>query len=754
MVETSTRTARGGCVQKNVRGRNTPAVPTAEFLCSRDDKGHCGTCRGWPLPFFFFFFPRTASFFGSRCDVHTPWTMSGLDSPARGVFSPMSSVVRSMDPGASEFDSFIHADLCATSAPDGAGQGFNIVPYGPMVKSEEDLPLWGATSAPEPPHPMEPDASGALRVPDASGLRVADSHDLRVPDTALSGSPLWATSVAHDAAFRTFAPKQDGPGALSLIGESMDASAAWFVKDESAAAAATPATTAVREPEKRARLSCSPDRARQCSVPPTASSSSSSPSSVPAQRRSSSGSSRRLPPSASQVTESGHPFPVIDTSAKHSSLFVPPDTSGLTKREARLVKNRAAAFLSRQRKREQFEELAAKCRVLARLSWLLWDTLGHTVEPDAAAASIERVLAATSLGKQLPHEAEDMPAVLQQVVAQRGSMIVESIMGDDASFAKGAKPDAAAQLAAAQKEAEELREEVAKLRAAAPAAELSQMQPPPAVSFVDVSRQFSSAMRGLRRTSETDAIHELLGAAETQALQLRVALSPDTATSLCTVTSEAGVDSEDEKRWRCSTPADTSSDASAPSLCSNSASPTLSSMSSGSGGSHGAARRARRVLAFGCGDDACAVRPLTALDASQLRGLCAVDVDAWAAAHAYPLLRGGGTGDGDACADAARELDAELAASQLDVAQGCLVLASVSSDAGLDEKHARAWHVSVHGARRGAAADGAAAAHAPAVGMALVRVIQEALRVLGDEPVSPALGDERHARVLCASFRP
>jgi hypothetical protein len=29
--------------------------------------------------------------------------------------------------------------------------------------------------------------------------------------------------------------------------------------------------------------------------------------------------------------------------------------SGLNKREARLVKNRAAAFLSRQRKREEFE---------------------------------------------------------------------------------------------------------------------------------------------------------------------------------------------------------------------------------------------------------------------------------------------------------------------------------------------------------------------------------------------------------------
>lgn len=39
----------------------------------------------------------------------------------------------------------------------------------------------------------------------------------------------------------------------------------------------------------------------------------------------------------------------------NSKDFVPPDVSGLSKREARLVKNRAAAFLSRQRKREEFE---------------------------------------------------------------------------------------------------------------------------------------------------------------------------------------------------------------------------------------------------------------------------------------------------------------------------------------------------------------------------------------------------------------
>lgn len=39
----------------------------------------------------------------------------------------------------------------------------------------------------------------------------------------------------------------------------------------------------------------------------------------------------------------------------NSRDFIPPDVSGLSKREARLVKNRAAAFLSRQRKREEFE---------------------------------------------------------------------------------------------------------------------------------------------------------------------------------------------------------------------------------------------------------------------------------------------------------------------------------------------------------------------------------------------------------------
>lgn len=62
------------------------------------------------------------------------------------------------------------------------------------------------------------------------------------------------------------------------------------------------------------------------------------------------------------IKRSGSPTPAV---AKKRAVgdrvstkdFVPPDVSGLSKREARLVKNRAAAFLSRQRKREEFENM-------------------------------------------------------------------------------------------------------------------------------------------------------------------------------------------------------------------------------------------------------------------------------------------------------------------------------------------------------------------------------------------------------------
>ena len=65
------------------------------------------------------------------------------------------------------------------------------------------------------------------------------------------------------------------------------------------------------------------------------------PSVVPCKRASTSAPSASKKPRASVSTKD----------------FVPPDVTGLSKREARLVKNRAAAFLSRQRKREEFENM-------------------------------------------------------------------------------------------------------------------------------------------------------------------------------------------------------------------------------------------------------------------------------------------------------------------------------------------------------------------------------------------------------------
>lgn len=70
-----------------------------------------------------------------------------------------------------------------------------------------------------------------------------------------------------------------------------------------------------------------------------------------------------IPPSTTSSNSSSSPISQSQQSPKKrppratvsTKDFVPPDVTGLSKREARLVKNRAAAFLSRQRKREEFE---------------------------------------------------------------------------------------------------------------------------------------------------------------------------------------------------------------------------------------------------------------------------------------------------------------------------------------------------------------------------------------------------------------
>ena len=66
------------------------------------------------------------------------------------------------------------------------------------------------------------------------------------------------------------------------------------------------------------------------------------------------------PPAKKIHKRSASPAPAPTKKARgqvSSKDFVHPDVTGLNKREARLVKNRAAAFLSRQRKREEFENM-------------------------------------------------------------------------------------------------------------------------------------------------------------------------------------------------------------------------------------------------------------------------------------------------------------------------------------------------------------------------------------------------------------
>lgn len=89
--------------------------------------------------------------------------------------------------------------------------------------------------------------------------------------------------------------------------------------------------------------------------PPSSSSSVSPPPSIPRQLTLSSDSGPQLKKSFSTIggvkkgRGNGERITTKD--------FVPPDVTGLSKREARLLKNRAAAFLSRQRKREEFEAM-------------------------------------------------------------------------------------------------------------------------------------------------------------------------------------------------------------------------------------------------------------------------------------------------------------------------------------------------------------------------------------------------------------
>ena len=582
---------------------------------------------------------------------------------------PPSAPGGAAEPGVSEFDSFIHADLCAGvsgGADVGAGQFGFLPPFALGSSMPLTKPSAGASELPS--LALEWGAGAPADGASGAGSSAASSGSSTAP-YAFSQAPagVWAPGAAST---EKLAP----PPALAGLATKPDPDApplALLLKDE----AATPppgasSSSLYAHDDKRRKLAHSvpapgEPRPRAATMPEMSKAASSDGADAPRPRRPPGG-ARRPPPSASQMTEAGQPFPVIDTSAKHSSLFIPPDTSGLTKREARLVKNRAAAFLSRQRKREQFEELGGKCRNLARLAWLLWDALAGAARyvpggaGAAATSATDRVLHATPLGAQLPRESEDVRAVFQQLVAQQGAIVLESALdeppaksapaGDDELRAQLAR--ARAEAAQARRDADDARRECARLRAAgaaaaaAPGAAAGAAAPagPPS----DAVGLFALVGLALVRWRTTGAVphellHELQGAAPAPlnellggedagrgAVQLRVCRREADAV-LCTLATEPDAERAASATPDPAAPADGSSDTSLPSL--SSASPTLSSLSTSST----PARRTRRVLAL-CPGAQSRAEPVAHVGAPLLRDRRAWTLDAWAAEHVAPLV--------------------------------------------------------------------------------------------------------------------
>lgn len=396
------------------------------------------------------------------------------------------------------------------------------------------------------------------------------------------------------------------------------------------------------------------------------------------------GGSRRPPPSASQITEAGQPFPVIDTSAKHSSLFVPPDTSGLTKREARLVKNRAAAFLSRQRKREQFEELGGKCKMMARLVWVLYESYTQAV---AAGAPYERVENTTPLEMSLKQESDELQQTFEQIVQRQGSVVFEGI-GDE----RAQQP---AQQLRTEQHADQLAAELTALRAENKALRAKLEEPPRTLVLARHNMQSAFVAMlmvalNLARvptpsplmdlTAGNGVFNALLGDDDASNNVVRMNVSPATTNEplLCSLMIESAADEDNEsKRGRSASPegvqpCDGSSEGSAPSLLSaQSASPAPSSLSSTC-----VSRRIRRVMAFSSDSDAIkiGVPSLAAFEASGLREHVSIDLNGWVNTHARSL-----SGDIAAATTSLRQ----CLADKVDLGSGFILMASAED--GIDD---------------------------------------------------------------------
>ncbi|KAI0258763.1 hypothetical protein BC834DRAFT_847158 [Gloeopeniophorella convolvens] len=124
-----------------------------------------------------------------------------------------------------------------------------------------------------------------------------------------------------------------------------------------------------------------------------------------------------LSPAAPAVKRPSSPAPSSSSASKKPRAsgdrvttrdFVPPDVTGLSKREARLVKNRAAAFLSRQRKREEFETMEIRVAELeqenARLQAIAQKTTPHEGNSRELMSEIEQLRARLAAAEQREHE--------------------------------------------------------------------------------------------------------------------------------------------------------------------------------------------------------------------------------------------------------------------------------------------------------------------------------------------------------------
>ncbi|KAI0039807.1 hypothetical protein FA95DRAFT_983427 [Auriscalpium vulgare] len=155
-----------------------------------------------------------------------------------------------------------------------------------------------------------------------------------------------------------------------------------------------------------------------------------SPPSSPLLHRFNSSADLLLSPGAPAVKRPSSPTPSTSNAAKKlrgaagisTKDFVPPDVTGLSKREARLVKNRAAAFLSRQRKREEFELMEVRVAELEQENARLLALATNLPTPPASRQSPSR-----EEEERLRSEVESLRAQLA-AVSQRETALASHLL--------------------------------------------------------------------------------------------------------------------------------------------------------------------------------------------------------------------------------------------------------------------------------------------------------------------------------------